>query len=111
MSATTTIPVIVTPEAAAFVREKGWEQELERMLDHTLQTVPDLLRVRVVKETDYTCGGVYINIEANRAPVADPVADRTNVEWLQWRTETFPLEVSWHFALTSYYEDHDNHGR
>ncbi len=41
MSATT-FPVSITPEAAARVAELGMQAELERMLEHTRQTVPGL---------------------------------------------------------------------
>lgn len=37
---TASVPITITPEAAARVAKLGMQAELERMLEHTRQTVP-----------------------------------------------------------------------
>jgi hypothetical protein len=109
MTIPATVPVTITPEAAEFVQEKGYRRELEQMIEHTLQVVPGLRSVRVVREIDWTGGDDYINLEALRDPVADPVVDAVETDWLHWRSMTFPVDVSILFAMTAY--DKESNGR
>jgi hypothetical protein len=47
MSQTTTIPVTVTPEAAARVAELGMQKQLNQMVQHALEMVTKLLSIEV----------------------------------------------------------------
>jgi hypothetical protein len=39
-------------------------------------------------------------IEVNRDDLADPnVLDETALDWVRWRVETFPPQVTQHFAM------------
>jgi hypothetical protein len=47
MIVVTTIPATIEPAAAARVDELQMQRELEQMLDHARQTIPDLSRIAV----------------------------------------------------------------
>jgi hypothetical protein len=99
MAAPETVPVTITPEAAAVVAWLGMQTELQRMLEHTLQTVPALKRIEVVLEPPYDTGMEdHILIEATRG---DPfrLDDPTREQWGAWRDETFPPDVGFHIGL------------
>jgi len=56
MSATTTVPVTITPEAAARLAELGLQAQLEQMVEHTRQTVPDLVCIELTYREPYDTG-------------------------------------------------------
>ena len=104
MNQTTTIPVTVTPEAAARVAELGMQHELDQMLQHTLQTVSDLQSIEVHLAEPYDTGDTpRVIIEARRAgPLL--LLDRTEWQWGDWEVRTFPPEVCEHFLMMTLHE-------
>jgi hypothetical protein len=107
MTAPTTVPATVTPDAAARIAELGMQAEVEQMIEHTRQTVPALKRIEVVLEDAYeTWDQPYLTIYATRGdePRDD---DPTRREWGAWKVRTFPPEVCVHITMLTQYEpDH-----
>src|SRR5947209_13494406 len=99
MSAPATVPVCITPEAAALVGELGMQAELDRVVEHTRQAVAGLQHVAVTLAPAYeTRPSPGINIEAyTDRPFEEE--DRTQGQWDRWLVTTFPPEVCEHFAL------------
>jgi hypothetical protein len=99
----TTIPVTVTPEAAARVAELGMQAELEQMLEHTRQAVPGLLSIEVQEAPPYDTGDEStIVIEATRGDRFQE-SDRTDTEWGDWEINTFPPDVCRYFVMMTVY--------
>jgi len=100
MNLNTTIPVNVTPEAAQHVAQLGMQAELERMLQHTLQTVAGLQSIDVVLGDPYDTGDdPRIVIEAWRDPALHSPGDPTERELGFWKVDTFSPDVSRHFTM------------
>ncbi len=103
----TTIPITVTPEAAARIAELGMQAELDRMLDHTVETVPGLRSIEVQLFETYDAGdenGLTIWSTRVNPHLAD---DPTNRQWGAWLVRTFPPGVCRYFCMLSVYEpDH-----
>lgn len=103
----TTIPLTVSPEAAARVAELGMQKEFDRMLEHTRQTVPGLQAISVNLAYD-PCGSddprVVIDVI-----MADPHLedDPTGRQWGRWFVTTFPPDVCRHFVMLAGYGDAD----
>lgn len=96
---TTTVPVIITPEAAARVAELGMKAELERMLEHTRQTVSGLRSIEVQLALPYDTGDeTSIIIEAS---MDDPHLeyDPTDTECGKWEVRTFSPDVCRYFVM------------
>jgi hypothetical protein len=102
MSAAATVPVTITPEAAARVAELGMQAELERMVEHTRQSVPGLRRIEVTLTPPYgerPSSGINIEAYTDRPFIE---GDRTWSDWGRWKVTTFPPEVCEHFVLMLY---------
>jgi hypothetical protein len=108
MDSTWTVPVTVTPEATQRVAELGLQRELQQMIEHTLQTVPGLRAVNVVIALPYdTDDETSVTIKAVRDLPDQPLADRTDSQWGEWKTQTFPPDVCWYIRMmTAYGADH-----
>jgi hypothetical protein len=105
MSAVTTIPLTVDPEAADHIARLGMQAEFDRMIEHTRQTVPGLRRIHVWLQPPYDTGddpGVIIEIIRN-----DPfqLDDPTRKQWYDWLIETFSPDVLRHFTRFTAYEE------
>ena len=97
MSTTTSIPVTVTPEAAAYVAELGLQKEFEQMLEHARLTIPGLLSLRADYNTGYNVDPPYIDIQAT---VSDyEAAQEADDAWGLWHITAFPPQVGLNFAL------------
>jgi hypothetical protein len=86
----TTIPVTITPEAAARVAELGMQRELERMLEHALRSVPGLRSVEVKLELPYDTDvetSITIQVLVDHP---NPVEDRTEEERAAGRSPHSP---------------------
>jgi hypothetical protein len=104
MSAPATVPITITPEAAARIDELGIRSEVEQMIEHTRQTVPALKRIEVVLEDAYdTWDQPYLTIHATRGDAYRP-GDRVDQEWGHWRVSTFPPEVCQHITMMTRFE-------
>ncbi len=93
MTTSATIPVTVTPEAAARIAKLGFQAAVDRMIDYARQHLPEIERIEVVLYDRYELGdapGVSIDIYGNRR--SDP--DDTIVsDLINWRVREFPSEV------------------
>jgi hypothetical protein len=102
-----TIAVTVTPEAAARIAELGMQAELERMLQHTRQTVSALRAIEVQLALPYDTGEeTTIVIEVT---MDDPRCDDdpTDTDWARWQVRNFPTEVCRYFVMISDYGQAD----
>jgi hypothetical protein len=100
--ATTTIPVTVTPEAAAFIAAVGQQREFEAMLDHAKQTVSGLRAIEVILDDTPETGPPGAILWAHR-DVPGSLDDSTDRRWGDWKIETFPPEVCQNFVLLTIY--------
>jgi hypothetical protein len=99
MSASTAIPVDVTPEAAARIAELGMQTQLNQMIEHVRQAVPDLRRIEVVLYHRYDLedtAGISVNAFTSLPLVPDETTER---EIDLWAVSTFPPEVLEHFVI------------
>ena len=104
MNVLTTVPVTVSPEAAAHVVRLGMQAEFERMVEHAQQTIPGLLRLDVILAPPYDTGDEdTILLEALRDPVTLRLNDPADDAWGKWRITTFPPDVYRHFVLMMSY--------
>ncbi len=95
-----TTPATVTPEAAARITELGFQAEVDRMIGHARQNLPDLVRIEVVLAERYDMGGAPgVAVEAYSNRPFDP-ADRTSSELARWAVTHFPPEVLEHLHLS-----------
>jgi hypothetical protein len=98
-----TIPVTVTPQAAARVAALGMDAELQRMLEHTRRVVPGLRSIEVREALPYDTGDettVVIDAIRDNPHLPD---DPTERAWGDWQCATFPPEVCQHFVLLCVY--------
>ncbi len=101
---TSTVPVTITPEAAARIAELGMQAELDRMLEHTRLTVPGLRAIEVQLALPYDTGDeTTLVIQATRSDRQLPY-DPTEDEWDAWKIETFLPDVYRYFVLLTVYE-------
>src|SRR4051794_4080560 len=99
MPESASVPVTVTPEAAARIAELGIRSAVDRMLEHALRTIPELQQVEVVLEGPYdTHEEPYLIIRATTDRILVP-GDTTESEWTDWKLTTFPPEVLEHITL------------
>ncbi len=99
MPESASVPVTVTPEAAARIAELGIQAAVDQMLGHALQTIPDLQRLEVVLDGPYdTHEEPYLTIHATTDRILVP-GDTTEKGWTDWELSTFPPEVLEHIAL------------
>ncbi len=110
MSVTASVPVAITPEAAAHVAQLGYQREFEEMLEHTLKTVPHVRRVDVYLEPDEDLGFPKVMIQPTLDRSANALEDRAWWKWSSWAAETYPGQVLIHFLLWTVYEEAE-HGR
>jgi hypothetical protein len=93
MATPTTIPVTVTPEAAARVAELGMQRELDEMVQHTLETIPGLQSIKVVLELPYDTGEEdRITIEA-AVDRKTPGLYEADEQWGRWAINRYPSRV------------------
>jgi hypothetical protein len=109
MTTSATVPVTVTPEAAARIAELGFQGQVQRMIDHACQRLPGLVRIEVVLNERYDAGeenGVLV--AAYCRDLDDPSAE-TLSELARWAASAFPPEVLLNLLL-SYYEESGHAG-
>ena len=95
-----TVPVTITPDAAARVAELGMQAELEQMIEHTRQIVPGLQSLEVVLVERYDLGGepgITIRALTTLFP-----PERVEDQWGSWQVRAFPGRVCEHFAMLTY---------
>jgi hypothetical protein len=103
MSAATTVPLTVTPEAAAHIAQLGMQREFDLMIERTRQTVPYLRSIAVTLEEPYDTGdepGIVIGAAVDNP---HPLEDSSRRQWGRWKIETFPPDVCRHFVMLVVY--------
>lgn len=103
MSSTINIPVVVQPDAEAFVAQLGRQVELDQMIEHVRQTVPGLRSIEVQRRSSYDLGDqdrVVIQVTMDDPQTFE---DPTQEELGGWKVDTFPPEVCEHFCFLTVY--------
>jgi len=102
MSTTMTVPVMIAPEALAFVDRLGQRHEFELMIDRAKQVVPGLAAIEVALDeaTEEMPPGVIL--WTHRDDIG-PDNDPTQRGWMEWMATTFPPEVCQNFVLLPVY--------
>jgi hypothetical protein len=93
MTTFASVPVTVTPEAAARIAALGFQTHIERMIEHVRQVDSEVERIEVILYDRYELGdepGLAIDVYSKRP--FDP-ADRTDAELTRWVVTHFPPEV------------------
>jgi len=99
MSASTDIPLTITPEAAARIAELGMRKEFEQMIEHTRQVVPDLAAIEVtIAECYDTRDEPGVSIEAYSDQVFEP-GDNTSEKVSRWAVNNFRPQVLEHLCI------------
>jgi hypothetical protein len=99
MTTSTTVPVTVTPEAAARIAELGLEAEVERMIDHAQQHLPELERIEVILYDRFDGGdapGISIDIYS-RHPFNPE--ESISGDLSKWFVRAFHSEVLEHIIM------------
>jgi hypothetical protein len=99
MSTSTTIPVTVTPEAAARIADLGLETGVERMIDHARRHLPEVERIEVVLYDRYDLGdepGLAVDIYSRH-----PFNENESIsgDLSKWFVRAFPSEVLEHVIM------------
>ena len=84
MTTSATIPVTVTPEAADRIAKLGFQAEVERMIDHARQRLPEVERIEVVLYDRYETGdepGVAVDVYSRRPSNPDEHISGTMIKW------------------------------
>ena len=103
--AETDVEIKIDEDAAARVKELGFQREFEQMLEHA-RRVRGLLGVRVTLEYDPDCShrDPQVVIWVHRAvPPEGPAADRTNWDLTDWRIASFPSEPCVQMSMIAVY--------
>jgi hypothetical protein len=105
------VPVTITPEAAARVDELGMREQLEQMVGHAVQAIPQLVRIDI--ETYWRAD--------DPSPDGVLIQGTTTIPWQEgveigqaigrWKVRTFPPEVCEHFLITLLYGEEPVRGR
>ena len=99
MTTSATVPVTVTPEAAARIAELGFQAHVDRMIEHARQHVLELDRVELVLYDRYELGdepGLAVEVYSRR-PYGYGNQDGRNL--LRWMAREFPPEVLQHVIM------------
>jgi hypothetical protein len=99
MSTSTTIPVTVTPEASACIAQLGFQAEVDRMIDHVRQHLPEVERIEVVLYYRYDLGdepGLAVDIYSRH-----PFNENESIsgDLSKWFVRAFPSEVLEHVIM------------
>jgi hypothetical protein len=98
MTTSATVPVTVTPEAAARIATLGFQAQVNRILDYARQHLHDLDRIEVELHDRYDLGDEpVLAIEAYGRRPFDP-ADKSENEMDHWIVREFPPEVLEHLV-------------
>ncbi len=103
MAEAATVPLTVTPDAAAHIAELGMQGQFEEMLDHSRRVIPGLRALEVSLQDPYDLGGgpcVIIDALRDCPREGD---DPTQREWGFWQVRTFPPQVCENFCLLCVY--------
>jgi hypothetical protein len=97
---TATVPLDVTPEAAARIKELGIQAEVERMIDHALKTVRGIRRVEITLEpVNEVYDEPYLSARAYREFALSSETSPELARFSDWKTQNFSPDVLWRFSL------------
>jgi hypothetical protein len=99
MPTSATIPVTVTPEAAARIARLGFQAEVDRMIDYARQHIPQLERIEVILYDRYDLGsepGLSVAIYSSHPFDPDEQFSR---DLDRWFVRAFPSEVLEHVIM------------
>jgi hypothetical protein len=99
MTAPLSIPVTITPQAAARVAELGAPETLDRMLEKASECIPGLLTVCVILVPDPEEGAdpaVVLHAQVDPRVGLDNPGRWT---WRRWLTDTYLPDFYRHFTL------------
>jgi hypothetical protein len=102
MSTAMTVPVMIAPEALAFVDRLGQRHEFELMIDRAKHVVPGLAAIEVALDvaTEEMPPGVILWMHGDDVGTDN---DPTQRSWMEWMAATFPPEVCQNFVLLPVY--------
>jgi len=98
MSTTTTVPVFVSPEAAARVAKLGFQREFEQLIERARTTIQGVRRIEVQLEPPYDTHDddqvvIWIRI------ADDQLLDNSmEEEYSRWTCENFSPDVRWNIS-------------
>lgn len=98
MSASTDVPVTITPEAEARLAELGMHKEVEQMIAYVREVVPELAAIEVVRELPYDTDWEPVSITAYSDRVFAP-GDNTSAQLDDWVLGTFPPQILEHVVI------------
>jgi hypothetical protein len=99
MSASTEVPLTITPEAAARIAELGMRKELEQMIEHVREAVPGLAAIDVeIAECYDSRDETGVSIVAYSDRVFEP-GSTTSWDLIGWSVDTFPPQVLEHLCI------------
>jgi hypothetical protein len=104
------VPVVISPNAAAFVAELGMHAEMEQMFDWVRQNVPRLQAIRMELHNPRLGSpfSPHLTIWAHQHPTADPTEEPlVEWEWDGWKAQTFPPQVCRRFIMNRAYRPLD----
>jgi hypothetical protein len=104
MPATSTIPCLISPEAAAHIKDLGIQSEFERMFEHTLATIPDLRRVEVKLDPPSEDDDESRVVIVSYLPALGKGPHPAMTDWRQWVVNTFSPDVWRHVAMITLFE-------
>ena len=99
MNAATDVPVTITAEAEARIAELGMHEDLEQMIAHVREVVPELTAIEVEIAECYDSRdetGVSIIAYSDRVFVP---GDTTSWDLTGWAVTTFPPQVLEHLCI------------
>jgi hypothetical protein len=100
MSASTDVPLTVTPEATARLAELGMQRELEQMIEHVRQVVPGLAAIEVtIAECYDSRDEPGVSIEAFSDEAFEPGGAASQDKLEEWVLDTFPPQVLEHLCI------------
>lgn len=111
MATHTEIPVTFTAEATERIAELGLQNEVQQMIEHVKQAVPDVVAIDVEQWYDYESGGpAFLTIRVWKPGVMHSLDDFGPAdEWHTWLYRTYPADVRQWFTFDLLFRD--EHGR
>jgi hypothetical protein len=106
---TTNIPVTITPEAEDLMMDMGLRRWVDRMVEHTRETIPDLVGILVRRYDDPEMPSeprIFIQAWQSGPPEVE-VNRQAHDDWVQWFVREFPSTVTRWVMFDNWYRDGD----
>jgi hypothetical protein len=96
----TSIPIDMTPEASKRIAELRIQPDVDRMIDHAVNTVAGIRRVEITLEPENEMyDGPYLSASAYRDLDLWTEVNAEVDRFEDWKINTFSPDVLWHFSL------------